>query len=120
MKEQYKHLSVAEMDKDLLKRLEREFDVELDKDDYVHVYETAKSFVEKTLSDRAEYVRTEYDFYDDHMAETMYEVMVKSDKLVKDLALKVAERVSQDGTYYKVYVDETTGQFVKFAIFDED
>ena len=120
MKEQYKHLSVAEMDSELLERLERKFGLELDKEEYVHVYKTAKDFVEKELSDRAEYVRTEYYFYDDQMAEEMYEVLVQSDKLVKELAFKLAQRVCQDGTYYQVYVDDQTGQFVKFATFDEE
>ena len=119
MKEQYKHLSVVEMDSELLERLEHKFDLELDKEEYVYVYQTAKDFVETTLVERAEEMRSEY-CYDDGMAETMFDVLVKSDKLLHEFACKLAERVCQDGTYYQVYVDEQSGQFVKFAMFDED
>ena len=119
MKEQYKHLSVLEMDKELLERLEREFDLKLDKEEYVYVYQTAKDFVETTLAERDEEMRSEY-CYDDQLPETMYEVLVQSDELLHEFACKLAKRVCQDGTYYQVYVDEQSGQFVKFAMFDEE
>ena len=114
MRKQYTHLSVAKMDIELLSRLETQFVVKLDKDEYVDVYETEKNFIVGELVDRVEYNRTAYLINDNKLVETMFEVLVQSDKLVKELALKLVERVNQETSYSKVYIDEPTGKVIKF------
>ena len=110
---QYRQLKVTEMDSELLKRLEHKFDVELDKEEYVYVYKTAKDFVKRTFEERDLEMRMAY-LGEDYMVDTMLEVLVQSEELFKEFAKKLAERATQADTDYQVYVDEETGQFVHF------
>lgn len=113
MEKQYKEkqLQCSELEEEILKEIESQFSCKLDKEEYLHIYQSSKDFILSELDKMSK----EYDL-DYELIYQMFSIMSKSEEMLEELSLELGKKIREKSGFDEdLYIDKKRGLYIKFV-----